>query len=70
MLYIIISPLCPVFLNPVDFYKAHRSEKRGLLWLASYPVRCDLPNTSSVRQKCYAPHHIVMPCPGATIQKQ
>ncbi len=39
----------------VDFYKAHRSEKRGVLWLASYPVHCDWPNTSSVRRKCYAP---------------
>ncbi len=29
------------------FYKAHRSENRSVLWLASYPVRCDWPNTSS-----------------------
>ncbi len=36
-------------------YKAHRSEKQGVLWLASYPVRCDWPNTSSVWRKCYAP---------------
>ncbi len=61
ILYIIVAPLSPAFLKRVDFYKAHRSEKRGLLWLASYPVHCDWPNTSSVRQKCYAPHHIVMP---------
>ncbi len=30
--------------------KAHHSEKRGVLWLASYPVRCDWPNTSSTWQ--------------------
>ncbi len=38
-----------------NVYKAHHSEKRGVLCLASYPVRCDWPNTSSVRRKCYAP---------------
>ncbi len=27
---------------------------RGVLWLASYPVRCDWPNTSSMWRKCYA----------------
>ncbi len=27
------------FLKRVGFYKARRSEKRGVLWLASYPVR-------------------------------
>ncbi len=31
-------------------------------WLISYPVRCDWPNTSSMRWKCYAPYCIVMPC--------
>ncbi len=51
ILYIIVAPLCSAFLKRVD----HRSEKRGVLWLASYPVRCDWPNTSSVRRKCYAP---------------
>ncbi len=66
ILYIIVAPLCSAFLKRIDFYKAHRSEKRGVLWLASYPVRCDWPNTSSMRRKCYAPHRIVMPCPGAT----
>ncbi len=30
------------------------SEKRGVLWLASYPVRCDWPIISSVWWKCYA----------------
>ncbi len=54
ILYIIVAPLCSAFLKRVDFYKAHRSEKRGVLWLASYPVRCDWPNTSGVRRKCYA----------------
>ncbi len=39
--YIIVAPLCSAFLKHVDFYKAHRSEKRGVLWLASYPVRSD-----------------------------
>ncbi len=65
ILYIIVAPLCPAFLKQANFYKAHHSEKRGVLWLASYPVRCDWPNTSSVRWKCYAPHRIVMQCPGA-----
>ncbi len=31
ILYIIVAPLSPAFLNRVDFYKAHRSEKRGVL---------------------------------------
>ncbi len=52
--YIIVPPLCPSFLKCVDFYKAHCSEKRGVLWLASYPVHCDWQNTSSVWRKCYA----------------
>ncbi len=54
-MYIIVAPLCSAFLKHADFYKAHRSEKRGVLWLASYPVRCDWPNTLSVWVKCYAP---------------
>ncbi len=33
-------------------------EKRGVLWLASYPVRCDWLNTSSVWRKCYSPSHV------------
>ncbi len=70
ILYIIVAPLCPAFLKCADFYEAHRSEKRGLLLLVSYPVCCDWPNTSSVRRKCYAPHRIVMLCPSATRQKQ
>ncbi len=61
---IIVVPLCPAFLKRVDFNKAHLSEKRGMLWLASYPVCCDWPNTENVRRKCYATHRIVMPCPG------
>ncbi len=40
ILYIIAAPLCSVFLKRADFYKAHRSEKQGVLWLASYPVCC------------------------------
>ncbi len=48
ILYIIAAPICPAYLKRVDFYKAHRSEKQAMLWLASYPVRCDWPNTSSV----------------------
>ncbi len=46
ILYIIGAPLCPAFLKRVDFYKAHRSEKRaligqlsGALWLAEYLKR-------------------------------
>ncbi len=31
ILYIIVAPLCPAFLKRVDFYKAHRFEKRGVL---------------------------------------
>ncbi len=30
ILYIIVAPLCSAFLKRVDFYKAHRSEKRGV----------------------------------------
>ncbi len=62
------SPFCSAFLKRIDFYKANRSEKRGVLWLASFPVRCDWLNTSSVWWKCSAPYHVVMPCPGATRQ--
>ncbi len=63
ILHIIVAPLCSVFLKRVIFYKAHRSEKRGVLWLASYPERCDWPNISSVRWKCYAHYRIVMHVP-------
>ncbi len=63
-------PSSPRLSERVDFYKAHCSEKRGVLWLASYPVRCVWPNTSSVRRKCYAPHRIVMPRAGTTRLKQ
>ncbi len=31
ILYIIVVPLCPAFLKRIDFYKAHHSEKRGVL---------------------------------------
>ncbi len=31
ILYIIVAPLCSAFLKRDDFYKAHRSEKRGVL---------------------------------------
>ncbi len=31
ILYIIVSPLCSAFLKLVDFYKAHCSEKQGVL---------------------------------------
>ncbi len=58
ILYIIVAPLCSAFLKHADFYKAHHSEKWGVLWLASYQVRCDWPNTSSMWWKCYAP----LPC--------
>ncbi len=58
ILYIIVAPLCPAFLKCIDFYKAHCSEKHGVLWLASYPVCCDWLNTSSVWRKCYALYHI------------
>ncbi len=33
-------------------------------------VHCDWSNNSSVWGKYYTPYHIVMPCPGATRQKQ
>ncbi len=55
ILYTIVAPLCPAFLKRTDFYKAHRSEKWGVRWLASYPVCCDWPNASSEWLKCYAP---------------
>ncbi len=60
ILYIIVAPLCSTFLKRADFYKACRSEKRGVLWLASYPVHCDWPNTSSVWRKRYSPYHVMM----------
>ncbi len=62
MQYVIVAPLCSDFLKRVDFYKAHRSEKWGVHWLACYLVRCDWPNNSSVWLKCYAPYQVVMPC--------
>ncbi len=31
ILYIIVAPLCPAFLKCVDFQKAHRFEKQGML---------------------------------------
>ncbi len=31
ILYIIVAPLCSAFLKHVNFYKAHGSEKRGVL---------------------------------------
>ncbi len=31
ILYIIVAPLFSAFLKCVDFYKTHRSEKRGVL---------------------------------------
>lgn len=43
----------------MDFYKAHCFEKRGVLWMTSYSVRCDWPNTSRVWGKCYAAYHIL-----------
>ncbi len=46
--YITFAPLSPAFLKRIDFYKAHQSENQGVLWLASYPVRCYWRNTSSV----------------------
>ncbi len=42
-------------LSETRFYKAHHSEKYS--------------SFSSMRRKCYALRHIVMPCPGATTQK-
>ncbi len=36
ILYIIVFPLCPASLKQVIFYKAHPSDKRSLLWLASW----------------------------------
>ncbi len=69
ILYIIVAPIWPAFLKHVHFHKAHCSEKRGMLLLASYLVHCDWLNTSRVWRKCYAPYHIVMPCPGTTTQK-
>ncbi len=64
ILYIIVAHLCPSFLKRDDFYKAHHSEKWGVLGLANYPVHSDWPNTSSMWRKCYAPYRIVMAFPG------
>ncbi len=52
ILYIIVAPLCSAFLKRVDFYKAHRSQKRGVLRLASYPVHCAMSrrdNTKTIK---------------------
>ncbi len=38
ILYIIVAPFSPAFLEHLNFYKAHRSEKHSVLWLDSYPV--------------------------------
>ncbi len=43
ILFIIVTPLCSTFLKRVDF-----SKLIGVLWLASYPVRCDWPAIRSV----------------------
>ncbi len=45
IIHVIVASLCSAFLKRIDFYKGHRSEKRGVIWLASYPMRCDWPNT-------------------------
>uniref|UniRef100_A0A673GDK9 Tyrosine-protein kinase n=1 Tax=Sinocyclocheilus rhinocerous TaxID=307959 RepID=A0A673GDK9_9TELE len=46
ILYIIVSPLCPAFLKRVNFYKAHCSEKRGVLKVIwgnqNFSYVCDL----------------------------
>ncbi len=63
-------PLCFTFLKQVDFYKAHRSEKQGVFWLASYPVHCDWLNTQAWDGNVTTPYHVVMLCPGAIRQKQ
>ncbi len=71
ILYIIVDPLCSTFLKRLHFYKAHRSEKRGVLWLASYPVRCDWPNISIKHEmEMLRPLPYCDACPGATTQKQ
>ncbi len=45
----------PPFWNASIFTKLIILRSEAVLWLASYPVRCDWPNTSSVWRKCYAP---------------
>ncbi len=62
ILYIIVAPLCPAFLKHADFYKAHRSEKWGVLWLASYPVRW-LAKYLKRETEMLRPHRIVMAFP-------
>ncbi len=59
LMYIIVAPLCHAFLKRSNVYKAHCSETQGVLWLASYPVHCDWPNTSKVRWKCYTPLYCI-----------
>ncbi len=60
ILYIIVAPLCSAFLKRTDFYKAHRSEKRGVLWLASFvigriPQACDGNVTPLTVLRCRVP---------------
>ncbi len=57
----LLVTICSAFLKRVNLYKVHRSENRGVLLLASYPMHCNWPNSSSVRRKRYAPYRIVMP---------
>ncbi len=42
---------------------------RGKLYRDNYRYRIIAQPYLSVRRKCYAPHRIVMPCPGAMTQK-
>ncbi len=52
------------------YLQAHHSEKRGMLWLASYPVRVIGEYFKRVTEMLRPPYRIVMPCPGAMTQKQ
>ncbi len=55
--YLIFAPPCSAFLKHVDFYKAHRSEKRVCSdWPA---IQCVVISEYLKRvTKCYAPFHI------------
>ncbi len=63
ILYIIVAPM-PHLSEKQRFYKANRSEKRGVLWLASYPGALWLAEYLRRVTEVLRPSHVVMPCPG------
>ncbi len=59
----------PRLSESVDFYKAHRSEKRGVLWLASYPCVLMAEYLKRETGNFKSLPYCDCQCPGATTQK-